>query len=100
MGGVPVARRTPRTPPISRHRRTRAGHRGIGRSRQPDATARQARRAFGRPRGAEAGSLRPGIRPGEVAALMLGVFLSTAASDTPEQAGRLLDLVVDALRPK
>jgi len=50
-------------------------------------------------RGAEAGSLRTDIRPGDVAVLMLGVFLSTAACDAPEQASRLLDLVVDALRP-
>ncbi|MEO3799528.1 hypothetical protein [Nonomuraea sp. B1E8] len=29
--------------------------------------------------------------------VLLGVFLSTAASDRWEQAGRLLDLVMDAL---
>jgi AcrR family transcriptional regulator len=51
-------------------------------------------------RGAKAGSLRADIRPGDVAAMLLGVFLSTAASSTPEQASRLLDLVVDALRPQ
>jgi AcrR family transcriptional regulator len=51
-------------------------------------------------RGARAGSLRADIRPGDVAALLLGVFLSTAASDAPEEASRLLDLVVDALRPQ
>lgn len=51
-------------------------------------------------RGAEEGSLRPDIRPDDVAALLLGVFLATAASDTPEQVSRLLDLVVDALRPQ
>jgi AcrR family transcriptional regulator len=51
-------------------------------------------------RGAGAGSLRADIRPGDVATLVLGVFLSTAASDTPEQVSPLLDLVVDALRPQ
>ncbi|MCO5997655.1 TetR/AcrR family transcriptional regulator [Actinoallomurus rhizosphaericola] len=50
--------------------------------------------------GAEAGLLRADVRPDDVAGLLLGVFLSTAASGTPEEAGRLLDLVVDALRPQ
>jgi AcrR family transcriptional regulator len=49
--------------------------------------------------GARAGSLRADVDPEDVTAMILGVFLSTAASDTPEQTGRLLDLVVDALRP-
>jgi AcrR family transcriptional regulator len=51
-------------------------------------------------RGAEAGSLRADIDPGDVTALLLGVFLSTAAGGAPEQASRLLDLVVDSLRPR
>jgi AcrR family transcriptional regulator len=51
-------------------------------------------------RGAKEGSLRADIRPDDVATLLLGVFLSTAASDTSEDASRLLDLVVDALRPQ
>jgi len=51
--------------------------------------------------GAEAGSLRGDVEPDDVTALVLGAFLSTAATDnTPEQTGRLLDLVVDAVRPK
>jgi hypothetical protein len=50
--------------------------------------------------GARAGSLRADVDPEDVTAMILGVFLSTAASDTPEQTGRLLDLVVDALRPR
>ncbi|MFD7923436.1 TetR/AcrR family transcriptional regulator [Streptomyces sp. NPDC059740] len=50
--------------------------------------------------GAEAGSLRSDVDPEDVTAILLGVFLSTASSGTPEQTGRLLDLVVDALRPK
>ncbi|MDQ0377438.1 TetR/AcrR family transcriptional regulator [Amycolatopsis thermophila] len=49
--------------------------------------------------GADAGSLRRDVVPEDVTALLLGVFLSTAASETPEQVDRLLGLVVDALRP-
>jgi hypothetical protein len=48
--------------------------------------------------GARAGSLRADVAPDDVTAMVLGVFLSTATSTTPEQAGRLLDLVADALR--
>jgi Transcriptional regulator len=50
-------------------------------------------------RGARAGTLRADVDPEDVTAMLLGVFLSTAASDTPEQTGRLLDLIADALRP-
>ncbi|MFF1685197.1 MULTISPECIES: TetR/AcrR family transcriptional regulator [unclassified Streptomyces] len=50
--------------------------------------------------GAEAGSLRGDVDPDDVTAIVLGTFLSTAAIGTPEQTGRLLDLVVDAVRPK
>ena len=48
--------------------------------------------------GSRAGSLRGDLSPDDVTALVLGVFLSTATHSTPEQTGRLLDLVVDALR--
>jgi AcrR family transcriptional regulator len=50
--------------------------------------------------GARSGALRADVDPDDVTALLLGVFLSTAANSTPEQVGRLLDLVVDGLRPK
>ncbi|WP_367657972.1 TetR/AcrR family transcriptional regulator [Streptomyces sp. TG1A-8] len=50
-------------------------------------------------RGAEAGSLRPDVDPEDVTVMLLGVFLSTAATDAPDRVGRLLDLTVDALRP-
>ena len=50
--------------------------------------------------GAETGSLRADVRPDDVTAMLLGVFLTTAAGGTPEQTGRLLDLLVDALRPR
>jgi AcrR family transcriptional regulator len=49
--------------------------------------------------GAEAGSLRTDVDPEDVTVLLLGVFLSTATNSTSDQTGRLLDLVVDALRP-
>ncbi|MEV0091368.1 TetR/AcrR family transcriptional regulator [Streptomyces sp. NPDC050738] len=49
-------------------------------------------------RGASAGSLRADIDPEDVTVMLLGVFLSTTAINTPEKTGRLLDLVVDAVR--
>ncbi|MFF1920583.1 hypothetical protein ACFVW8_08390 [Streptomyces sp. NPDC058221] len=49
--------------------------------------------------GAQAGSLRADVEPDEVTMMLLGVFLSTTAVSSPELTGRLLDLVVDALRP-
>ncbi len=49
--------------------------------------------------GARTGSLRSDVEPEDVIAMLLGVFLSTTASGTPQQTGRLLNLVVDALRP-
>ncbi|MFI6935415.1 TetR/AcrR family transcriptional regulator [Streptomyces sp. NPDC050287] len=49
--------------------------------------------------GAEAGSLRPDVDPQDVTMMLLGVFLSTAATDEPDKTEQLLDLVVDALRP-
>ncbi|MFI0153538.1 TetR/AcrR family transcriptional regulator [Streptomyces lydicus] len=49
--------------------------------------------------GVQAGSLRADVAPEDVTMMLLGVFLSTTASDSPERAGQLLDMVVDALRP-
>ncbi len=49
--------------------------------------------------GARAGSLRRDVDPDDVTAILLGVFLSTAGNSTSDQMVRLLDLVVDALRP-
>lgn len=50
--------------------------------------------------GARAGSLRADVNPEDVTAMLLGVFFSTAAANTSQQTSRLLDLVLDALRPK
>ncbi|MFD8431726.1 TetR/AcrR family transcriptional regulator [Streptomyces coelicoflavus] len=47
--------------------------------------------------GVRAGSLRADVAPDDVTAMLLGVFLSTAADDEPERTHRLLYLVVDAL---
>ena len=49
--------------------------------------------------GARAGSLRADVEPEDVTMMLLGVFLSTTASDAPQSIDRLLDLIVDALRP-
>jgi AcrR family transcriptional regulator len=48
--------------------------------------------------GSRAGSLRDDVDPDDLTALVLGVFLSTATNSTPDQAGRMLDLIVDSLR--
>ena len=60
--------------------------------------------------GVRAGSFRSDVEPDDITAILLGVFLSTASNSAPEgatstkavsgQTGRMLDLVVDALRPK
>ena len=47
--------------------------------------------------GASAGTLRADVAPEDVTAMVFGVFLATGA---PEQGGRLLDLVVDAVRSR
>jgi AcrR family transcriptional regulator len=50
--------------------------------------------------GAGDGSLRADVDPVDVTAMLLGIFLSTTATKNAEQTGRLLDLVMDAVRPK
>jgi AcrR family transcriptional regulator len=50
--------------------------------------------------GAKAGAFRADAAPEDVTRLVLGIFLSTADDGDPARIGRLLDLVVDALRPK
>jgi AcrR family transcriptional regulator len=47
--------------------------------------------------GAEAGLLRSDVAPGDVLASLSGATLATTS---PEQAGRLLDLLMDGLRPR
>ncbi|WP_328396847.1 TetR/AcrR family transcriptional regulator [Nocardia sp. NBC_00416] len=49
--------------------------------------------------GARSGSLRDDVAAGDVIAMLFGVFLSTAVGGGPDQTGRLLDLIMDALRP-
>ncbi|WNI30091.1 TetR/AcrR family transcriptional regulator [Streptomyces sp. ITFR-6] len=49
--------------------------------------------------GADAGALRADVEPDDVTVMLLGIFLAGAAAHTSEQTGRLIDLVMDALRP-
>ncbi|MGW5354240.1 TetR/AcrR family transcriptional regulator [Streptomyces sp. NPDC004031] len=49
--------------------------------------------------GARAGSLRADVEAEDVTMMLLGVFMSTTAGNSPQLTGRLLDLVADALRP-
>ncbi|CAG6390736.1 TetR/AcrR family transcriptional regulator [Streptomyces cocklensis] len=49
--------------------------------------------------GAKTGSLRADVEPEAVTMMLLGVFMSTTAGNSPHLTGRLLDLVADALRP-
>ncbi|WP_043627809.1 TetR/AcrR family transcriptional regulator [Nonomuraea candida] len=51
-------------------------------------------------RGAATGTLRAEVEPDDVTALLVGVFLAIASGASQEQAGRLLDLLTDALRPR
>ncbi|MCX5398942.1 TetR/AcrR family transcriptional regulator [Streptomyces sp. NBC_00102] len=50
--------------------------------------------------GARTGSLRSDVDPDDVTTMVFGVFHSVAVDDTPDRIGRVLDLVVDALRPR
>lgn len=49
--------------------------------------------------GAQAGRLRADVDPQDVTVLLLGTCLATTAGHTSGQTGRLLDLIMDALRP-
>jgi hypothetical protein len=49
--------------------------------------------------GRRTGTLRD-VPSDDVTAMLLGVSLSLGGDATPERTGRLLDLVVDALRPR
>jgi AcrR family transcriptional regulator len=50
--------------------------------------------------GAAAGSLRSDVAPEDVLAGLSGTSLATAGPERREQAGRLLDLLMDGLRPR
>ncbi|MEV4146037.1 TetR family transcriptional regulator [Amycolatopsis sp. NPDC049691] len=50
--------------------------------------------------GARDGVFRAGTDPEDVTLMLLGVFLSTSADQDAARVGRLLDLIVDALRTK
>ncbi len=50
--------------------------------------------------GAAAGTLRADVDPGDVLVSLSGLSLATAGADRRDQAGRLLDLLMDGLRPR
>lgn len=50
--------------------------------------------------GAQQGVLRGDVPADDVTASLLGALLSTAASGTPQQVPRLLDLLLEGLRPR
>lgn len=50
--------------------------------------------------GAMAGTLRPDTEPDDVLVSLSGISLVTAGPERRDQAGRLLDLLMDALRPR
>ncbi|MEN3269519.1 TetR/AcrR family transcriptional regulator [Pseudonocardia sp.] len=50
--------------------------------------------------GADAGSLRSDVRAEDVSASLAGVLLASGAPDQQEQAKRMLDLLMDGLRPR
>ncbi|MFF7943282.1 TetR/AcrR family transcriptional regulator [Nocardia gamkensis] len=50
--------------------------------------------------GASAGTLRSDVEPEDVLVGLSGVSLATENAERREQAGRLLDLLVDGLRPR
>ncbi|WP_328720034.1 TetR/AcrR family transcriptional regulator [Streptomyces sp. NBC_00247] len=50
--------------------------------------------------GVRTGSLRADVDPDDVTSMVFGVFHAVAIGDTPDRTGRVLDLVVDALRPR
>jgi AcrR family transcriptional regulator len=50
--------------------------------------------------GADTGSLRSDVRAEDVSASLAGVLLASGAPDQQEQAKRMLDLLMDGLRPR
>jgi AcrR family transcriptional regulator len=50
--------------------------------------------------GAAAGTLRPDVEPDDVLVSLSGISLATAGPERRDQAGRLLDLLMDGLRPR
>jgi AcrR family transcriptional regulator len=74
--------------------------RGAGRLTTP-ATRERITAAIGTilAEGARTGALRADVDSEDLTIMILGVLLSPAASDSPAQTSRLLDLVVDSVRP-
>jgi AcrR family transcriptional regulator len=51
-------------------------------------------------RGAEDGTVRADVAADDVTVMLFGIFLTAATATNQDQAGRLIDLVMDALRPQ
>ncbi|MGW2637076.1 TetR/AcrR family transcriptional regulator [Streptomyces sp. NPDC001348] len=51
-------------------------------------------------KGAETGSLRADVDPEDVTTMLSGIFVAITTSGPTEQIARLLDLLIDALRPR
>lgn len=49
--------------------------------------------------GAAQGSLRGDVEPGDVTSLLLGASLATTAANATDRTQRLLDLILDSLKP-
>jgi AcrR family transcriptional regulator len=49
--------------------------------------------------GTQSGAFRDDVEADDITSMLLGVFLSTATSGPTDQTWRLLDLLVDAIRP-
>jgi len=50
--------------------------------------------------GTQSGAFRDDVEADDITSMLLGVFLSTAQSGPTDQTWRLLDLLVDAIRPR
>jgi AcrR family transcriptional regulator len=50
--------------------------------------------------GIAAGTVRGDVSAGDVLASLIGIFLAAGTPDQREQAGRMLDLLMDGLRPR
>ena len=47
-----------------------------------------------------AGDLRADVSAGDISASLIGIYIVAGASGHQAQAGRLLDLLMDGLRPR
>jgi len=50
--------------------------------------------------GVQAGTLRADAHPVDITTMLVGALMATSTNETSGQTGRLLDLILDALRPR